>query len=85
MAYLDPVAGAAREGTGQFVSTQQTGTGSPQNIAHGLGRVPTQVLVAPTDTAPATVGAYTVTEGTHTSTNVVLTVTSGKKFKVLAS
>ncbi len=67
-----------------FVSTEQTGTGAAQNIAHGLGVVPSKVFVAPTDTSPVTVGAYTVTEGAHTSTNVVVTVTSGKKFKVLA-
>lgn len=67
-----------------FVSTEQTGTGSAQNVAHGLGVAPSKVLVAPTDTSPATAGVYTVTEGTHTTTNVVVTVTSGKKFKVLA-
>lgn len=66
------------------ISTEQTGTGSAQNVAHGLGVVPTSVMLAPTDTAPATAGVYTVTEGTHTTTNVVVTVTSGKKFKVLA-
>lgn len=67
-----------------FISTEQTGTGSAQNVAHGLGVVPTSVMLAPTDTAPATAGVYTVTEGTHTTTNVVVTVTNGKKFKVLA-
>jgi predicted RecA/RadA family phage recombinase len=68
-----------------FISAEQTGTGSPQNIAHGLGVIPTGVLVAPTDTAPSTTGAYTVTEGTHTTTNVVVTVTLNKKFKVMAT
>jgi len=67
-----------------FVSTEQTGTGSAQNVAHGLGVTPTQVFVAPTDLTPATVGSYAVTEGTHTSTNVVVTVTASKKFKVMA-
>lgn len=70
--------------TAMFVSTEQTGTGSSQNIAHGLGVTPTVIFAAPTDTSPSTVGVYTVTEGSHTSTNVVLTVTSGKKFKVMA-
>ena len=59
-------------------------TGSAQNIAHGLQRAPSIVFIIPTDTSPATVGQYTVIEGTHDSTNVVVTVTSGKKFKVLA-
>lgn len=67
-----------------FISTEQTGTGSSQNVAHGLGTTPSKVLVAPTDTAPSTTGAYTVAEGSHDATNVVVTVTSGKKFKVLA-
>lgn len=67
-----------------FFSSEQTGTGSAQNIAHGLGATPTGVIVWPTDLSPATVGQYVVTEGTHTSTNVVVTVTTSKKFKVFA-
>jgi hypothetical protein len=67
-----------------FKSAEQTGTGAAQNIAHGLGRVPAFVMVVPTDLAPATTGAYTVTEGAHDATNVVVTVTSGKKFRVFA-
>lgn len=67
-----------------FVSTEQTGTGSSQNVAHGLGVTPSAVLIVPTDTSEATTGAYTAVEGSHGSTNVVVTVTSGKKFKVLA-
>lgn len=67
-----------------FMSTEQTGTGSSQNVAHGLGQIPEGIVVYPTDTAPATTGAYTMVEGTHTTTNVVVTVTSGKKFKVFA-
>lgn len=67
-----------------FISTEQTGTGSAQNIAHGLGVTPTKVFVAPTDLTPATVGSYVVTEGAHDATNVVVTVTTSKKYKVLA-
>ena len=67
-----------------FISTEQTGTGSAQNIAHGLGVVPSFVFVSPTDLTPSTVGSYVVTEGTHTTTNVVVTVTTSKKFKVIA-
>lgn len=73
-----------KAGTALFVSAEQTGTGSPQNIAHGLGVAPAAVFTAPTDTAPATTGVYTLTEGAHDATNVVVTVTSGKKFKVMA-
>lgn len=78
----DAVIGASK--LAMFVSTEQTGNGSAQSIAHGLGVTPAKVLVIPTDTAPATTGAYTATEGSHTSTNVVVTVTSGKKYKVVA-
>jgi hypothetical protein len=67
-----------------FKSTEQTGTGSSQNIAHGLGVTPGLVIVEVTDTSPSTAGVYTMTEGTHDATNVVVTVTSGKKFKVIA-
>jgi hypothetical protein len=68
-----------------FVSTEQTATGSPQNVAHGLGATPAAVLVVPTE-HPGTpdTGAFDIAEGTHTSTNVVLTVTVNVKFKVLA-
>ena len=67
-----------------FASAVQTGDGTAQSIAHGLGATPTAVLIVPTSTAPATVGDYTATEGAHTSTDVVVTVTSGKKYKVMA-
>lgn len=67
-----------------FVSTVQTGTGSAQNVAHGLGVIPTSVFIAPVDLSPATTGLITVVEGTHTITNVVVTVTTSKTFKVIA-
>lgn len=70
--------------TQKFVSAEQTGTGSSQNVAHGMGVVPTRVYVTYTDLTPATAGSVNVTYGTHTSTNVVVTVTSGKKFLVVA-
>jgi hypothetical protein len=53
------------------------GTGASQNIAHGLGAVPAGVICIPTD-------GGTVTYGTHTSTNVVVTATNAKHFDVLA-
>lgn len=67
-----------------FKSAELTGTGSAQNVAHGLAVTPTRIAVYPSDLAPATTGAYTLTEGTHTSTNVVVTVTTSKKFFVIA-
>jgi hypothetical protein len=70
---------------GTFVSAETTATGSAQNVAHGLGVTPTAVVVVPTE-HPGTpdTGAFDVAEGTHTSTNVVLTVTANVKFKVVA-
>jgi hypothetical protein len=67
-----------------FVSTEQTGTGAAQNVAHGLGAAPTKVFVAPTELAADLAAGYDVAEGAHDATNVVLTVTTGAKFKVLA-
>lgn len=67
-----------------FVSAEQTGTGSAQNVAHGLGFVPSRVFVTYTDLTPATTGSVNVTYGTHTTTNVVVTVTASKKFLVVA-
>lgn len=69
------------KGENDFKSAEQTGTGAPQNVAHGLGVVPNLVLVIPTE---LTGGAYDVAEGTHTDTNVVVTVTNGEKFVVYA-
>lgn len=68
-----------------FVSAEQTATGSAQNVAHGLGVAPAGVLVVPT-LHPGTpdTGAFTITEGTHTTTNVVVTMTVNCKFKVFA-
>lgn len=66
-----------------FKSTEQTGTGSEQNIAHGLGRTPSLVWVSSSDDNGVT-GAITLTEGTHDSTNVKVTATTSAKYKVLA-
>jgi len=60
-----------------FFASQQAGTGSSQSIAHGLGAVPVGVICVPTD-------GGTITYGTHTATNVVVTVTNAKHFDVLA-
>ena len=67
-----------------FKSSEQTGTGSEQSITHSLGATPGLVIVYPTDTSPATAGVYIMTEGTHNSTVVKVTVTTGKKYKVVA-
>ena len=77
------VATASTMGTGLFVSAEQTATGSAQNVAHTLGVVPSQVFIALTG-GPAAYTQPTVTQGTHTATNVVATVTLNWKFRVIA-
>ena len=71
-----------------FVSAEQTADGTAQSIAHGLGYTPSRVLVVVTGGHDGAGGAGTqfptITEGTHDATNVVVTVTAGAKYKVLA-
>jgi hypothetical protein len=78
-------AGVTKAKAAVFFSSEQTATGSAQNVAHGLGAVPAGVLVVPTE-HPGTpdTGAFDIAEGTHTTTNVVVTVTANVKFKVFA-
>jgi len=64
-----------------FKSAELTGTGAAQNAAHGLGVIPGLVMIFPTNLSG---GVYVLVEGTHTITNVVVTVTSGEKFMVVA-
>jgi hypothetical protein len=70
-----PAVGLAAAAT--FVSVEQTGTGNAQNVAHTLGSVPSVVFVQVTDSGAI---GYTVVEGTHTNTNLIVTVTLGAKF-----
>jgi hypothetical protein len=65
-----------------FASAEQTGTGGAQNIAHGLGVIPSAVLISVTDDNGGV--GFTVVEGAHDATNVVVTVTASAKYKVLA-
>lgn len=64
-----------------FLSGEQTGTGSAQNVAHGFGATPVLAFVILTGHSG---GPVTITYGTHTSTNVVVTVSSGETFRVVA-
>ncbi len=66
---------------GWFSSVEQTGTGSAQNIAHGLGRTPSVVIVSVSDNAA---GNGVWSPGTHTDANVVITAASGVKYYVWA-
>lgn len=68
-----------------FSSAEQTGTGSSQNVAHGLGVTPAHVLISVTELPDAAAETgFDVAEGSHDSTNVVVTVTNTVKFKVIA-
>jgi hypothetical protein len=64
-----------------FLSAEVTGNGSAQSTAHGLATVPTLVFAIPSD---ATGGAFTVAYGTHTTTNAIVTVTNGEKYRIVA-
>jgi hypothetical protein len=75
---------AATSTQAAFLSAPQTGTGAAQNIAHGLGVVPDLVFAIVDDLTPATTGAVAIVYGTHTSTNAIVTVTTGKLYRVVA-
>jgi len=64
-----------------FVSTEQTGTGAEQDVAHGLGGTPAKVFAALTETAGA---GSDIAHGTHDGTNCKFTVTADDKFMVIA-
>lgn len=68
-----------------FVSAEQTADGNPQDIAHGLGAVPTHVLVVPTELPDAAAETgFDIAEGAHDATNVKVTATATLKYKVMA-
>ena len=64
-----------------FMSTEQTGTGAPQNVAHGLGAIPTMMWFSFTELDG---NAADLAEGAHDATNLIVTVTTGQKFKAYA-
>lgn len=64
-----------------FKSSEQTGDGGAQSVAHGLSRTPTLVMILPTESDGS---GFDVDEGAHTSTNVIVTIDSGVKYIVFA-
>lgn len=74
--------GNGRYGSGMTISAEVTGNGSSQNTAHGLGVTPSAAIAVLTEFASNL--SVDITEGTHTSTNAVFTVTSGAKYRVMA-
>jgi len=65
---------------GMFSSTEQTGTGSSQNVAHGFGAAPSMWWAVPTDTT----AGWVVSAASQDATNISITVTTGAKFRVYA-
>ena len=70
------------EDTKIFVSAVLVGTGSAQTFSHGLGATPTKTITGIINFGAST--AVDLVEGTHTSTNCVVTCTSGVKYKIWA-
>lgn len=67
-----------------FASAELTAGSGEMDVPHNMALVPTYVAVIPTDLSPSVAGVFTVSEGAHDDTNCKVTVTEGKKFKVLA-
>lgn len=65
--------------TGIFLSGPQTGTGSAQSIAHGLQRVPTNVVAIWQGT-----GTWTVSYGAKDANNVTVTAANTSTYLVMA-
>jgi hypothetical protein len=66
-----------------FVSAELTGTGSAQNVTHGLERTPERVLAFLTG-GPASYTQPTITLATHTDDHLVATVTANWKYRLVA-
>lgn len=63
-----------------FKSTEQTGTGSSQDIAHGLVTTPGLAWFTFSELAADLAAGADIAEGAHDGTNLKVTVTSGIKF-----
>ena len=63
-----------------FFSAEITGTGAPQNVAHGLGTTPAGVLCVPSVSA----AGVSIVQGAHGATNVVITMAVTDKCFVFA-
>ena len=66
-----------------WLSAEVTGNGAAQNTAHTLEKVPERVLVFLTG-GPASYAQPTITQGAHTASEVIVTCTTGWKYRVLA-
>lgn len=64
----------------RFQSGVETGIGTSQSIPHSLGVVPA-ITLASVYSSPSN---YSISEGSHTSSDLIVTATSGIKFKIVA-
>lgn len=62
----------------RFTSLARTATGSAETIQHNLGAVPSVVIINEHS------AAATKTHGTHTASTIVVTVTQGVVYDVIA-
>lgn len=67
---------------GVFMSTEQTGTGSQQTIAHPFGSIPSIVFFVPSEHLSSV--NVNIDAGTHTSSNILVTASNGLKFFAVA-
>jgi len=72
------LAKGALTSSGTIFKATVTGNGSAQSTAHGLGCVPAIVMIYSNN------DSVTVTEGAHTSENIVCTVTNSKVYNIVA-
>lgn len=66
-----------------FVSAELTGTDSAQSTPHGLEKVPERIIAVLTG-GPASYSQPTISFGAHTDTNLITSVTTGWKYRLLA-
>lgn len=71
-----------------FASGERIGTGTMEKISHNLGSIPAIVLVIPlsghNDKGASGALAASVSEGHHSASNVLVNVSKGAKYKLVA-
>lgn len=75
---------AALATAGMFASSEQTGDGSEQSIAHGFGAAPSLVWVTLSELPADLAAGADVALGSHDATNILVTVTNGIKYRAYA-
>ena len=79
-------AGVITPSGNSYISPEQVSTGAQKTLSHGLGVTPSRVSVVPSDKKSYTSGGrFAVTEGAHDGTNLLVTVSAGRRFRVVAS